>query len=262
MTENKANNNLQTSEETPMPRESMVWYRSFFDAIERLNDEQRKYQCYLMVFEYGLNRKEPDSNDDVICSLFAMVKPLIDKSILRYENCRKNGKKGAEFGKLGGAPKGNQNAKKDKQPQGQPQKQPLNVNVNVNDNYNENVNVNVNYNVNDNVYSYSDTLSHISKTFETKFPNKKMVITNITAINKINLDNIAIEQLLSKIEQSNFLLTNNNLGLEWCLIHYDGIINGDYDDYAPKQPKNAQNDANSFTAGLEATAKFLETLGD
>ena len=36
-----------------------------------------------------------------------------------------NGKKGAEYGKLGGAPKGNQNARKK-----QPQKQPLDVDVN------------------------------------------------------------------------------------------------------------------------------------
>ena len=54
-----------------------------------------------------------------------------------------NGKKGAEFGKLGGAPKGNQNARK-KQPLIQPQIQPLDVDVNedVEEDVNEEVNVN------------------------------------------------------------------------------------------------------------------------
>ena len=53
-----------------------------------------------------------------------------------------NGKKGAEYGKLGGAPKGNQNARKK-----QPLKQPLDVDVNedveVDVNENEEVNVEV-----------------------------------------------------------------------------------------------------------------------
>ena len=50
-----------------------------------------------------------------------------------------NGKKGAEFGKLGGAPKGNQNARKK-----QPLKQPLDVddNVDVKEDVNEKVDVN------------------------------------------------------------------------------------------------------------------------
>ena len=54
-----------------------------------------------------------------------------------------NGKKGAEFGKLGGAPKGNQNARKNN-PQSTP-KQPLDVDVNadVEENVNENEEVNV-----------------------------------------------------------------------------------------------------------------------
>ena len=53
-----------------------------------------------------------------------------------------NGKKGAEYGKLGGAPKGNQNARK-KQPLNQPQKQPLDVDVNddVEEDVNEEVDV-------------------------------------------------------------------------------------------------------------------------
>ena len=53
-----------------------------------------------------------------------------------------NGKKGAEYGKLGGVPKGNQNARK-KQPLNQPQKQPLDVDINedVEEDVNEEVNV-------------------------------------------------------------------------------------------------------------------------
>ena len=52
-----------------------------------------------------------------------------------------NGKKGAEFGKLGGAPKGNQNARKNN-PQSTP-KQPLDVDVNEDVEVDENKEVNV-----------------------------------------------------------------------------------------------------------------------
>ena len=66
-----------------------------------------------------------------------------------------NGKKGAEFGKLGGAPKGNQNARKNN-PQSTP-KRPLDVDVNedVEEDVEEDVNEEVNINVDDDVPSGS-----------------------------------------------------------------------------------------------------------
>ena len=72
----------------------------------------------------------------------ALVKPNLDSARRRYMASVENGKKGAEYGKLGGAPKGNQNARK-KQPLIQPQIQPLDVDVNedVEEDVNEEVNV-------------------------------------------------------------------------------------------------------------------------
>jgi hypothetical protein len=69
----------------------------------------------------------------------AMAKPNLDSAKRRYMASVENGKKGAEYGKLGGAPKGNQNARKK-----QPLKQPLDVDVNddVEEDVNEEVNVN------------------------------------------------------------------------------------------------------------------------
>jgi hypothetical protein len=69
----------------------------------------------------------------------ALAKPNLDSARRRYMASVENGKKGAEYGKLGGAPKGNQNARKK-----QPQKQPLDVDVNedVEEDVNKEVNVN------------------------------------------------------------------------------------------------------------------------
>lgn len=254
MEENKVNNNPQTTEETPTPRDSMVWFRSFMDSVEVFNDIELKYECYVAIFKYGFDGILPTSNNPIVLSIFYNVKHSIDNSRRRYDRCVENGKKG-------GAPKGNQNAVK-KQPRNNQEttkEQPKNNPYEYENDY---VYEYENVYVYENDYVYSDALSHISKTFENKYPHKKMVITNIAEVNKINLSNIAIEQLLSKIEQSNFLLTNNNLGLEWCLLHYDRIINGDYDNYTEKQPKNEPNGKSDFTAGLKAVAKHLETLED
>ena len=78
--------------------------------------------------------------------ILAMARPNLDAARRRYETSVVNGKKGAEFGKLGGAPKGNQNARK-KQHLNQPQKQPLDVDDNAD--IEEDVNVNEEEDVNE-----------------------------------------------------------------------------------------------------------------
>ena len=87
-------------------RNSFLFYRSFMEAIETIPDELKKAQAYKVIVEYGLDRKEPDINEDLVVKvIFKQAKPQIDASIKRYDNCVKNGKQG-------GAPKGNKNAMK------------------------------------------------------------------------------------------------------------------------------------------------------
>ena len=71
--------------------------------------------------------------------ILAMAKPNLDSARRRYMASVENGKKGSEFGKLGGAPKGNQHARKK-----QPQKQPLDVDANEDVDVNEDEEVYVN----------------------------------------------------------------------------------------------------------------------
>jgi hypothetical protein len=122
--------------------ESFVFYKSFYDAVEGLQTNDEKLKMYNAIFEYCLFEVEPKF-DGVLKIIWTLIKPQLDSNIKKREN-----------GKLGGAPRGNKNAKK------QPkttivdlennhrlnEKQPNdNVNVNVNDNVNDNVNVNENY---------------------------------------------------------------------------------------------------------------------
>lgn len=125
-----------------MERESFVFYRSFAEALTDL-DEITRVHCYDAIIDYAINGSERELQG-IESAVFKLIKPQIDANNRRFEN-----------GLRGGAPKGNQNARKtnknnlettNKQPKNN-QKQPnVNVNENVNVNVNENVNENVNVN--------------------------------------------------------------------------------------------------------------------
>ena len=100
-----------------------------------LNDAEFR-ECVLKIRDYALEGNEEESASPMVNVIMALAKPNLDSAKRRYMASVENGKKGAEFGKLGGAPKGNQNARKK-----QPLKQPLDVDVD--DNVNEDVDVNV-----------------------------------------------------------------------------------------------------------------------
>ncbi len=107
-----------------MNRDSFVFYRSFYEAIHRINDKELKADIFEAICELALNNSEIPIENGVGLAIISLIKPQLVANNKRYENSKK-----------GGAPKGNQNAKK--QPKNN-KKQP-NVNVNENDNVNVNV---------------------------------------------------------------------------------------------------------------------------
>lgn len=115
-------------------RDSFVFYRSYKNALDYL-DAETKMRLMEAIFNYALDDKEP-TLDGLERSFFELVRPQIDINTQRYEN----GKKGAEYGKKGGAPKGNQNArKKPNNPYSTPIQPQTTPNVNDNDTVNDNV---------------------------------------------------------------------------------------------------------------------------
>ena len=123
-------------------KNSFVFYDSFLSAMKHLNDAEFR-ECVLKIRDYALEGVDEESISPMVNVIMAMAKPNLDSAKRRYMASVENGKKGAEFGKLGGAPKGNQNARK-KQPLIQPQIQPLDEDVNedVEEDVNKEVNVN------------------------------------------------------------------------------------------------------------------------
>ena len=89
---------------------------SFYEAMKILPDNDR-LQLYDGLCEYSLNGSEPETLSPMANSLFLLMRPNIDSSNKRYNASIENGKKG-------GAPKGNQNARK--QPKNNQRKQPKN----------------------------------------------------------------------------------------------------------------------------------------
>ena len=109
-------------------KRSFVMYDSFLEAMKHLNDVEFR-ECVLKIRDYALEGIEDESEYPMVNVIMSLAKPNLDSARRRYMASVENGKKGAEFGELGGAPKGNKNASKK-----QPLKQPLNVDVDVDDN--------------------------------------------------------------------------------------------------------------------------------
>ena len=89
---------------------------SFYESMKVLPDNER-LRLYDAICEYSLNGIVPDDLPPITNSFFLLMKPNIDASNKRYRASSSNGK-------TGGAPLGNQNAKK--QPKNNQTKQPKN----------------------------------------------------------------------------------------------------------------------------------------
>lgn len=117
-------------------KDSFVFYRSFFEALQDLKDKER-LKVYDAICDLALNENDTKLTG-IAKTIFTLIRPQILSNTKKY----KDGQKGAQYGKLGGRPK------KEKTPVGLLKETP-NENVNENDNANVNVNVNVNDNVSD-----------------------------------------------------------------------------------------------------------------
>ncbi len=83
----------------PIKRESFIFYKSFFEAIKGLPDNER-LEMYDGIIKYAING-EKIFLDGFKNQLFCLIKPQLDANNKRY----KDGKKGGQYGIKGGRPK-------------------------------------------------------------------------------------------------------------------------------------------------------------
>ena len=81
-------------------RDSFIFYRSFYEAIQKCPDDVR-LELYDAIAQYSLNVGYVPTFSGVAEALWILIKPQLDANIKRYLNAQK-----------GGAPKGNKNAEK------------------------------------------------------------------------------------------------------------------------------------------------------
>lgn len=128
--------NNNSDKENPK-RDAFSFFWSFKDAIMGLEDENEKLAIYEALTDYAFLGIEPTDLTPICKIIWKLVKPNIDSSIKRYDACVNNGKKGAEYGSLGGRPK-----KKKETPEETPKetpKKPLNKNKDKNKDLKENL---------------------------------------------------------------------------------------------------------------------------
>lgn len=71
-------------------RDSVVFYRSFYDAIKDLPDADLAIS-FKAIMEYGLNGVEPDTSG-IEKTIYLLTKPQIDANNKRYQNGTKGGR--------------------------------------------------------------------------------------------------------------------------------------------------------------------------
>lgn len=74
-----------------MEREYFTFYRSFYEAIRDLPNDI-KLEVLTAIAEYGLYGEAPEDMKPFTKSIFTLVKPNIDASLVRYQNGQKGGR--------------------------------------------------------------------------------------------------------------------------------------------------------------------------
>ena len=159
-------------------RDSVVFYRSFYEAIKELASDDFK-SCVEAIMEYGLNDIEPEA-PGIAKAIFTMAKPQIDANNRRYSNGTKGGRPSLK-------PNDNQT-----EPNCDFAKPNVNVNENVNVNDNE-----INNALSEDESSSSDT----AKASKHKYGEYKHVLLKDEELQALKKDYANWEELIKYLDE-------------------------------------------------------------
>ncbi len=145
-----------------MERDSMIIYRSFYEAIKDL-DKDTKIQMYDAIFSYGLDFKQPPKLKGVAKVVWTLIKPQLDANLKKFNDGKKGGRPKKTTKKTSGLQNKKPVVSKSKNHTFETQK------PNVNDNVNKNVNENVNIKKDKNIFSFenlTDKHNQIKRDFQ------------------------------------------------------------------------------------------------
>lgn len=181
-------------------RDSFIFYSSFLEALEEI-PEDIQLKVYQAVTKYALKGVLPELTG-TSKAIFALIKPQIDANNTKFDKHNQdieNGKKGAEYGKLGGRPKKeNPPQKPPLNPPGVFYENPINVNDNVNVNVNDNVNVEVVEEEEIVEIKKQKELDHFYGEYKNVHLTKKQYDTLYACI----LDKVILERLINELSEA------------------------------------------------------------
>jgi hypothetical protein len=135
-------------QESPQNRDSLIFYRSFYEAIKEL-PEENQLELYNAIFELGLNFQDADLTG-LSKTVFTLIKPQIEANIKRFIN--------------GKQPK----VKQEKSKTEAKNKQSISkIKANNNNNVNNNNNYNENNNASDDAMLVVDYFNEVNQTTNT-----------------------------------------------------------------------------------------------
>lgn len=221
----------------PVSRKSFVFFASFRDSIEALPLKYR-YEMCAAIYNYALYSEMPEFSNPLLIPTFLAMKPNIDVSIQRYDNCVENGKKG-------GAPRGNQNAKK--QPKTTENNQETTEN-NLNKDKNRDMDIDKDLDEDRDM----DECQRVADMFNSLCPSLPCVRTlsdkRVDAISEIlKSHSIAdIQRAFELAEASSFLKGKNDRGwsatFDWLMVvdNLEKVLDGNYNDKKSNSASEAQ----------------------
>ncbi len=70
-----------------MQRNQFTFYRSFWEAAEKLSTNKEKLQFFQILCEFALNHTEPDLSTvkPTVAAVFGMARPILDTAHRRAE---------------------------------------------------------------------------------------------------------------------------------------------------------------------------------
>ena len=143
-------------------RDSMVFYRSFSEALDHLPSEQYK-EAMQSILHYALDGTIPDC-EGIAYAIYIMAKPQIDANNRKYENGKKGGRPSKQT-ETKEKPNNNQSKTKENLTETKQKPQKENAKPNVYVNVNDNVNVD---SKESNTCVYSDDFEKVWKAYPRK----------------------------------------------------------------------------------------------